>query len=138
MKTSKLFSTIVALLFNGNYGYGGKYWFCKNCKIKSMFKIYIALISTLFFISCSEKHSSNKEIFERYFDKNVEMSTKILLQNNDMDSLEAVEYSKCMLYKLYEIDSTFVQLPTDSMHEFIRKNMPLIRKECGPLPSDNY
>lgn len=103
-----------------------------------MFKIYIALISTLFFISCSEKHSSNKEIFERYFDKNVEMSTKILLQNNDMDSLEAVEYSKCMLYKLYEIDSTFVQLPTDSMHKFIRKNIPLVRKECGPLPSDNY
>lgn len=101
-----------------------------------LFKVYVTLISTVLFIACSEKRPSNKEIFERYFDENVEMSAKILLQNNEIDSLEAVEYSKCMLYKLYEIDSTFVQLPTDSMHTFIRKNMPLLRKECGPLSCD--
>ncbi len=97
----------------------------------------VALIGMVLFISCSEKRPSNEELFKSYFDENVEVCAKILLQNNKIDSLEAVEYSKCMLNKLYEIDSTFIRLPPDSMSKFVIKNVPLLRKECGPLPCDS-
>ena len=69
----------------------------------------------------TDNTSSNAELFENYYQKNVETCVQVMLKSN-VDSVLAVEKCKCMLNVLYEIDSTFVRKNSNELNAFIQEN----------------
>lgn len=72
---------------------------------------------------------SCKEIFDKYYEDNVESFVKTM---PDLSPEEARKKAECMLHLLYKIDSTFVLKRGKELDNFIRENYNAIL-ECDSI-----
>lgn len=97
-----------------------------------MKKIFILLTILAFLIGgCARKKSCSQRFYESY-DKNLEQCVNAMVLNSSIDTIAAEHYCSCMLNQLFALDSTIVNLPSDSLIVFIRKHQRALEEICKP------
>ena len=94
--------------------------------------LLICLVLASFVCGCNNKKESNTVLFEKHLDKNVAAFVKVMAERG-VDTIQAKEYCRCLFTQLYSIDSTFFNLPNDSINRLIDEHSLLIEKKCGNL-----
>lgn len=89
-----------------------------------------SLVLSVLLISCNNGNISNEELFNKYYQKNIDKCVKIMLKN-DIDSTIALKKCGCFLNSLYEIDSSFVRKSPKEIDSLIKKNKEKIDSICN-------
>ena len=90
------------------------------------------LLLLIFLGACKSNSSSNSELFEKHYQKNVDNCVAAML-NANIDSLDAVRKCECMINTLYEIDSSFVRKNNKESNSFVEGNRALVDSLCSEL-----
>ncbi len=94
-------------------------------------KILYFFIFSFIFVGCKQE-ISNRELHEKYFDKNIERCIDVLLTAG-YDSIQAKEICSCAMDKAFSIDSSYMKMNVQDFSDFIR----LIRSIKKTIPTDS-
>ena len=98
-----------------------------------MKKIPILLLLLVFLGACKNNNPSNRELFEKYYQKNVVACVKGMMFDPNIDSLTATKKCECMMNILYEIDSTIVRKSSKEFDILFEENTAIIDSLCNEL-----
>lgn len=98
-----------------------------------MKKIFILLTILAFLLGgCARKKKSCSQCFDESYDKNLELCVDAMVLNSSIDTIAAEHFCSCMLNQLFALDSTIVNLPSDSLIVLIKKNRRALEEICKP------
>ena len=98
-----------------------------------MKKIVVLLaIFALLVGGCTREKKSYSQRFDESYEKNLERCVEAMVRNSSIDTIVAEHFCSCMLNQLFALDSTIVDLPSDSLIVFIRKNQRALEEICKP------
>ncbi|MDR0989201.1 MAG: hypothetical protein LBM06_07065 [Prevotellaceae bacterium] len=91
------------------------------------------IIPALMMACSGGKKLSNRELFEKEFDLNVQRCVEAIFSSSkdkEIDSLYAATLCSCFMNKAYEIDSTFVRLEGEASENFMKEHYLEISADC--------
>lgn len=90
-------------------------------------KLFILAVLVIYFTACSQKPQTCKEIFDHYYEKNVEVfMTTVTSQDTKISPEEARRIADYLLHGLYLKDSTYVKMSGADQDKFIATNYPIL------------
>ncbi|MEG1910464.1 MAG: hypothetical protein RR190_05795, partial [Bacteroidales bacterium] len=90
-------------------------------------KLFMFFVLAIYFTACAQKPQSCKDIFDHYYEKNVEVFTTIVAkQNKKISPEETRRIADYLLQGLYQIDSMYVKMSGADQDKFIATNYPIL------------
>ncbi|MCR6504246.1 MULTISPECIES: hypothetical protein [Bacteroides] len=96
-----------------------------------MKKVVLCSFMCIMFSACQHAVKSNRELFDEQYEKKLKSCVRVMIDNADVDSLQAESICSCLLNNLFLIDSNFVKMPDDSLTLLLDINREKLEKMCN-------